>query len=357
MSFLGYESRLRRGGGALIVNRAGEALLLLRGAASRNDRGLWSQPGGAIADEDATPEAAIEREVLEELGVRIRIQRFLTTTCHGDTDCQWLAYSYLAHLLEGEARRREPEKHTSMRWFPLDRLPGNLNRVTRDAVRAYKLPRVHGGDKGLLVFDMDGTLLPGTTANLELGRVLGAEHVVLGLEVEYRSGIIDNPTYASRILDLYGRLSPEHVEDAFRRAPKLSGLRELVSWAEARRVQVAVLTTGPEFFARKFVEHFRFNHVIGGMFPVHRGPLDISACDVLRDGDKPRRAEALCARLGISESRCVVVGDSRSDVALFARFQGSIALNHDHTLHGRARYYLRTLFAPDLIPAIAHLLA
>lgn len=357
MSFAGYDGRLRRGGGALILNHAEEALLLLRGAASRNDRGLWSQPGGAIDDDDTTPESAVEREILEEIDVRIRVERFLTTTCHSGEDCRWLAYSYLARMEEGFARRREPEKHASMRWFPLDRLPENLNQVTREAVRAYRLPQLHRSGHGLLVFDMDGTLLPGTTANIELGRILGAEDMVRDLEIGYRSGLIDNRAYASRILGLYSRLSADQIEDAFQRAPKLAGLRELVGWAHARGIEVAVLTTGPAFLACKFADQLGFDHVIGGLFPVHRGPIELSICDVVRDADKPERAETLCTRLGVSRSRCVVIGDSRSDVALFAKFQGSIALNYDESLHGKARYYLRTRFAPDLIPAIAHMLA
>lgn len=356
MTFSGYHDQQHRGGGALIVNRANEALLLLRGNASRNDRGLWSQPGGAIDKEDATPETAVQREILEELGVHIRIERFLTTTCHSDQERQWLAYSYLGQLEEGQIRRCEPEKHESIGWFHLDQLPENLNRVTREAVDAYQASSRSEVDTGLLVFDMDGTLLLGTTANLELARILGAEGMVLELERSYHAGIIDNHTYASRILDMYSQLSADHVEDAFRRAPKLNGLRELVGWAQARGVAVAVLTTGPEFFASKFTEHFQFDHVLGGVFPVHEGTIEMSSCNVLRDADKPERASELCERLGVRTSRCIVVGDSRSDVPLFGAFKNSIALNCNEILLGRARYYLRTRFAPDLIPAVTHVL-
>ncbi|WP_437278220.1 HAD-IB family phosphatase [Sorangium sp. So ce375] len=365
MSFSGYNERPRRGGGALIVNELNEVLLLLRSVTARNDGGLWSQPGGALSDGDATPEAAVRREILEELGIQIRVQRFLTATCHRDHENQWIAYSYLGQIEEGECRRCEPEKHDAVGWFRIDQLPENINHVTSDAVDAYHMHMCHGRDggrsgdeasAGLIIFDMDGTLLPGTTANLELARILGAEGVVLELERSYCSGLIDNHTYASRILDLYSKLSEDHVEQAFKRAPKLNGLLDLVSWTRARRIDVAVLTTGPAFFASKFKEHFRFDHVIGGMFPVHRGPIEMSSCVVMRDAGKPEHAQALCTRLGVPVGRCVVVGDSRSDVALFGEFQNSIALNSDDALAGKALYYLRTLFAPDLIPAVSHVL-
>lgn len=356
MNFSGYDHSPRRGAGALILNREEEVLLLLRRSTSRIDAGLWSQPGGAMDEGDVTPQAAVEREVLEELGLSVRIRRFLTTTYHGEAADRWFAYSYLARPVAGRPELLEPTKHAAMRWFPLGDLPPNINQVTAEAVLAYRALHEKRSSTALVIFDMDGTLLPDTTANIELARVLGSERLVHELEAEYHAGAIDNRTYASRILDLYARLSDQLIEEAFHRAPKLPGLLDLVGWAATQGASVAVLTTGPEFFARRFAEHYRFEHVIGGSFPLHGESLDLSSCDVVRDGDKPMRARMLCKILGVPESRCVVVGDSRSDVALFAEFQNSIALNHHQVLNGKARYYLQTQFAPDLIPAIAHLL-
>jgi phosphoserine phosphatase len=356
MIFSGYSKRLRRGCGALIVNRDNQVLLLLRGARARNDNGLWSQPGGAI-DGDTTPVEVVRREILEEIGSSVCIQHFLTTTSHYDRECQWLAYSYLGHLETGDVRRCEPDKHASMRWFPLNKLPDNLNQVTRDAVRSYQSFAARAaGCSRLLVFDMDGTLLPGTTANLELARVLGQESMVRDLEASYLAGAIDNHHYAASILGMYGMLRPDHVEEAFENAPKLEGLAELSIWAKAHGVGVAVLTTGPEFFARKFIERYGFDHVAGSVFPVHEGTIELTACRVIRDADKPVHTTSLCRRMRIQARYCVAVGDSRSDIALFKSFANSIALNYDPVLAGKAKYYLRTQFAPDLIPAVASML-
>ena len=67
------------GCGTLIFNDIGQVLLLLRSKKSRNDVGLWSQPGGAI-DEDITSESIIQnsvkREIKEEIGVDIEIIDF-----------------------------------------------------------------------------------------------------------------------------------------------------------------------------------------------------------------------------------------------------------------------------------------
>ncbi|TYP89913.1 ADP-ribose pyrophosphatase YjhB (NUDIX family) [Blastococcus xanthinilyticus] len=55
--------------GALVHDRAGRLLLVRR----RNDpgRGLWSVPGGRV-EPGETVAAAVEREVLEETGLRVR---------------------------------------------------------------------------------------------------------------------------------------------------------------------------------------------------------------------------------------------------------------------------------------------
>jgi phosphoserine phosphatase len=156
---------------------------------------------------------------------------------------------------------------------------------------------------------------------------------------------------------MYGQIQPDHVEEAFKNTAKLEGLTELVAWAKHHGINIAVLTTGPEFFARRFIQYFGFDHVVGSMFPVHEGTIELDACQVVRDADKPEHATSLCQRLNVRPLDCVVVGDSRSDVELFQIFTNSIALNYSVVLAGKARYYLRSLFAQDLIPALASMLS
>jgi 8-oxo-dGTP diphosphatase len=55
--------------GAVVHDARGRLLLIRRG--HEPGRGLWSVPGGRV-EADETPEAAVEREVLEETGLRVR---------------------------------------------------------------------------------------------------------------------------------------------------------------------------------------------------------------------------------------------------------------------------------------------
>jgi ADP-ribose pyrophosphatase YjhB (NUDIX family) len=56
--------------GALVHDAAGRLLVIRRGHAPHE--GLWSVPGGRV-EPGETLEAAVEREVLEETGLRVRV--------------------------------------------------------------------------------------------------------------------------------------------------------------------------------------------------------------------------------------------------------------------------------------------
>ena len=55
--------------GAVVHDRSGRLLLIRRGHAPHE--GLWSLPGGRV-EPGESPEAAVEREVREETGLRVR---------------------------------------------------------------------------------------------------------------------------------------------------------------------------------------------------------------------------------------------------------------------------------------------
>ena len=56
--------------GAVVHDEAGRLLLIRRGHAPH--AGLWSVPGGRV-EAGESPEAAVEREVREETGLRVRV--------------------------------------------------------------------------------------------------------------------------------------------------------------------------------------------------------------------------------------------------------------------------------------------
>lgn len=101
------------------------ALLHLRG-----DIYCWSLPGGGV-EPDETWEAAAIREVVEETGYRVAIERRVGDYARpqiGDTKRVFVG------RVVGGAPRTCPPETVAVAWFPVDRLPLNRLPWTQDYV-------------------------------------------------------------------------------------------------------------------------------------------------------------------------------------------------------------------------------
>ncbi|MFC6987441.1 hypothetical protein [Streptomyces cirratus] len=71
----------------------------------------------------------------------------------------------------------------------------------------------------LHVFDLDGTLLRGTTASLEIARRLDCLPELRLLEEKFAAGALDTRGFAAEVCRLWADLTPGAVADAFATAP------------------------------------------------------------------------------------------------------------------------------------------
>ncbi|UCR88046.1 NUDIX hydrolase [Mycetocola spongiae] len=126
----------RAGCGAAIF-REGALLLIRRRRAP--EAGAWGLPGGKI-DFGETVAAAIAREVEEELDIRLGATTLLCVVDQIDAEAgeHWIAPVHLAESFAGEPRLVEPQKHSDLGWFALDRLPAPLTEATIQAVAALR---------------------------------------------------------------------------------------------------------------------------------------------------------------------------------------------------------------------------
>ncbi len=126
--------------GAFILNDKGEVLLLKRSQNSKNEKGSWEAPGGAVEFWEKR-EDAVRRELKEELDVDIEIIDVLAVIDEilPQDKQQWLATSFLVKIKEGQKPRIvEPHKHEDIGWFAIDSLPSPMSKVTSADVEAYK---------------------------------------------------------------------------------------------------------------------------------------------------------------------------------------------------------------------------
>lgn len=80
--------------------------------------GMWEFPGGKI-EPGESPEAAIKREIEEELGINITIDKFLCTTKYDYPSFHLTMHCYLCSIISGEIELRE---HKSAQWLSTELL-------------------------------------------------------------------------------------------------------------------------------------------------------------------------------------------------------------------------------------------
>ena len=73
----------------------------------------WEFPGGKV-EQDETPEAALVREIREELAVEISVGELLTTVEYDYPNFHLTMHCYLCQLTGGELRLLE---HQAARWL------------------------------------------------------------------------------------------------------------------------------------------------------------------------------------------------------------------------------------------------
>ncbi|MDO8627842.1 MAG: NUDIX domain-containing protein [Candidatus Diapherotrites archaeon] len=115
------------GVGAWICNSKDEVLFLLRSKNAKNEKGKWSIPGGTVEFME-TLQDALKREVLEEIGCVIEVEKLLKVVDHilPDEKQHWCNPQFKCRIVSGTPEIREPHKFDGMKWFSLRELPENV---------------------------------------------------------------------------------------------------------------------------------------------------------------------------------------------------------------------------------------
>ncbi|MFD7460585.1 MULTISPECIES: HAD family hydrolase [unclassified Streptomyces] len=189
----------------------------------------------------------------------------------------------------------------------------------------------------LHLFDLDGTLLHGTSAPVEISRQLGLEAEAVALDRAISAGEIDPLEYARRVHTLWAKLTEAHVAAAFDGAPWLARIRDV--WAEirARGDYCAVVSLSPSFFVERLTG-WGAHAAHGSRFPAVPFTKPVDPAGVLSAAAKVLIADRLCQEFGVTRADCVAYGDSLSDKDLFAAVPVSVAVNADRHLTGIATH-------------------
>jgi phosphoserine phosphatase len=184
---------------------------------------------------------------------------------------------------------------------------------------------------------MDGTLLRGTTAGLEIARRLGCLPDLVRLEADFARGAVDTRGFAAEVCRLWQDLTPELVADVFARAPWIGGVADVFADIRRRGERSIVVTMSPDFFADR-LRAYGADEVVASGFPSL--PL-CTAPDpgrILSPADKVTAVDRVRTALGLGRDSCIAYGDSASDIPLFRELSHTVAVNADDALRELARY-------------------
>jgi len=184
------------------------------------------------------------------------------------------------------------------------------------------------------IFDMDGTLLHGTSAPVLLAAAHGRADALDALEERFAAGGATTVEFAHALHAMWGVVTPEIARQAFAAAPVLTNIREVLEDIHARDERACLITMSPDYFAEQFLD-FGFDAVFASRFP-RAADVALDEAAILNPKDKPRLAGAFCAEYGLAMEDAIAYGDSMSDVFLFDEVGIRVSVNGDHHLAERS---------------------
>ncbi len=192
-------------------------------------------------------------------------------------------------------------------------------------------------ERKVAVLDVDGTLYPGALG-VELLRALMATGAcnrtraegVFEVLRQYKEGVIDFPTMATRAYTLYAQalegVRCDTVDELARKVWGEEGLklfgfvRPLVALLREAGYWSVIISGSPQEIIQHVADELGIPQARGALFTReegrYTGGVDLSSGAL---GEKSRIFDALTRGQGVRLERCFALGDSLSDAALFER--------------------------------------
>lgn len=99
--------------------------------------GYYHVPAGHMDGNERLIDALV-RESKEEVGISIKSgDAKLVHTMHNKSDTERLAFFFEVKKWKGQPQNLEPEKHSEICWFKLQKLPQGIVPYAKEAIRNY----------------------------------------------------------------------------------------------------------------------------------------------------------------------------------------------------------------------------
>ena len=180
---------------------------------------------------------------------------------------------------------------------------------------------------GAVFFDVDSALVPGTSSSASLAGFLGHWDDLAQAEDAYASADLDNRQVSELDAKGWEGAPEEQVSGWLNGLPLISGITETPAWCWQNALVPAVATLAWSPVGRYLTDRFGFHAFSGPRLETTDGRFTGRVACHFDEYDKRDFALAQTRDLGLAPRSCGAVGDSRSDLPLFASVGLSVAFN------------------------------
>jgi phosphoserine phosphatase len=193
-------------------------------------------------------------------------------------------------------------------------------------------------ERGLVCFDVDGTLVPGTSSSVWVATRLGGGDALVAAEVAYAEGRITNEEVATVDARGWAGRAEAEIRAHLETLPLVDGIAETVVWCRDHGLRPILTTLAWAPVGLLLAERFGFAAFCGTVPEAEGGRYTGRVGRHLDEYGKRDFALAQARRHGVAPARCAAVGDSRSDLPLFAAVGMSVAFNADAAARAAATH-------------------
>jgi phosphoserine phosphatase len=203
-------------------------------------------------------------------------------------------------------------------------------------------------------FDLDGTLTRGTTVSQHLAGWLRHDDEIHALERAYAANEISNRVVAERTAQWFAGLALVAVRAELETLPLIDGIADTVDALHDRGARVLLATVTWSFAAEVIAERFGFDAAGAGTRIASADGRVVGHverhCD---EHDKASWVRAWCAENAVPLADLAAVGDSRSDLPLFALAGRAVALNGTPAARAAAHVAIDADDLRAVLPAVS----
>jgi phosphoserine phosphatase len=205
----------------------------------------------------------------------------------------------------------------------------------------------------VVFFDVDGTLVPQTSSGQYLAESLGHLATVRDAEARYAAGALTNQEVS--VLDAGGWVARTRAEvrGFLAGLPLVDGIADTVSWCRRHGLVPVLATLAWDVVGAYLCERFGFVRACGPSLEMVDGRYTGQVATHFDEMDKRAFALTVAADLGVEPVSCAAIGDSRSDLPLFAEVGLAIAFNPTPAARAAAHVAVEGADLGAVVPVLA----